>query len=1161
MASLIPVSPAELHAVLRHEFDDVTVRRAASYANAGCMGEAVVFVCSTQVTIETSVMGSAAEPYRTKVMLTLMARQGWECDSDCSCPVEIGCKHGAAVILRMIDDPAWIKVVSAFPKPTAEKPELGHSSPSTADLRGAEWLEGSRPSLVHSWKEPRGRGASSRNFPNALLSWVERLAVADQPVKVKPERSVSNVVYLLSVNKGAVQVQPAMIRVLKSGDLGTAQILGWDYLRMYSEAIGAFELDRLLAVEALILSPPPSTGSSLLNPSNGGPFLEKIIATGRCYWQASKRGAGPLTLGTERPGELAWGLVGNRAQRTDLKVEPAATAVLPLDPPWYVDVGRKECGRVTLPVPGAVAVAWLTAPPVPAEFAEELSMRLSRHVPIPVPTPITVSVTEVRDRAPIPCLKLLTREFKSLEFTYRSSKKPSPSVNVSLAVLEFDYGDRRTHWFDDDNPLEKAGETGFVRVYRQFSTEKGAAAELVRLGAVAAGEVFPILNLQEFGDELTFSTPSDWAQFMAKEVSRLKAKGWRIEEDERFDWKPATAEDWVSTASPSGKRAGSEHTNEWFEAELGVIVDGEQHNLLPMLLDLFERDPAALSQERLEDSSPDASLMLRLPDGRFLQFPMSRARPMLGVLLDLFDGRTLNSGGKLSLSRFRALELLQAEGWRWLGPRELQEMAQRLKEFRGIDSVPPPKGLRASLRPYQQEGLNWLQFIREYDLAGLLADDMGLGKTIQTLAHLLIEKESGRAKLPSLVVAPTSLMTNWRQEAERFAPDLKVLVLHGLDRRDEFHRIAESDLVLTTYPLLPRDLPQLLQQPFHLVILDEAQFIKNSKTTYAQAACQLQARHRLCLTGTPMENHLGELWSLFRFLLPGFLGDEVDFNGSFRRPIEKHGDQNRRAVLARRVAPFMIRRRKEQVASELPEKTEITQSVELSGTQRDLYESVRLTMHARVREAVASKGLARSHIVVLDALLKLRQICCHPQLVRVPSAAKVRESAKLDLLMELLGTLISEGRRVLLFSQFTSMLALIEAELKKQAIPYVLLTGDTTDRATPVNRFQNGEVPLFLISLKAGGTGLNLTAADTVIHFDPWWNPAVENQATDRAHRIGQTKKVFVYRLIAVGTVEEKIAALQVRKRELVEGLLNERGSGKLELTPQDIDFLFDPAS
>jgi SNF2 family DNA or RNA helicase len=321
----------------------------------------------------------------------------------------------------------------------------------------------------------------------------------------------------------------------------------------------------------------------------------------------------------------------------------------------------------------------------------------------------------------------------------------------------------------------------------------------------------------------------------------------------------------------------------------------------------------------------------------------------------------------------------------------------------------------------------------------------------------------------------------------------------------------------------------------------------------------LKARHHLCLTGTPMENHLGELWSLFHFLLPGFLGDEIRFNSIFRRPIEKGKNDERRKLLARRVAPFILRRRKEEVMKELPPKTEIVQNVELAGAQRDLYESVRLAMHERVKAEVDRKGLSRAHIIILDALLKLRQICCHPQLLSLPSAQKVKESAKFELLMDLLPEMIEEGRRILLFSQFTSMLAIIESALKEQKIPYLRLAGDTLDRATPVARFQNREVPLFLISLKAGGTGLNLTAADTVIHYDPWWNPAVENQATDRAHRIGQDKRVFVYKLMTVGTVEEKIVALQARKRELVEGLLNEERRESVKLTAEDLDVLFAP--
>jgi SNF2 family DNA or RNA helicase len=436
---------------------------------------------------------------------------------------------------------------------------------------------------------------------------------------------------------------------------------------------------------------------------------------------------------------------------------------------------------------------------------------------------------------------------------------------------------------------------------------------------------------------------------------------------------------------------------------------------------------------------------------------------------------------------------------------------------------------------------------------------MGLGKTVQALAHILIEKQAGRLDRPALVIAPTSVIPNWKAETARFAPQLRVHVSHGLKRKGTFDKIGDSDLVLTTYALLPRDKEALLAQEFHLVLLDEAQQIKNAQTLAAKVVSQLQARHRLCLTGTPLENHLGELWSLFHFLMPGLLGDVSAFRRSYRTPIEKYGDELRRHSLVRRIRPFLLRRTKEQVATELPAKTEIVLPVELTGRQRDLYETVRASMHERVREEIAARGLAQSQIVVLDALLKLRQVCCDPRLLKLDSAKRLKESAKLEALMDMLREMLTQGRRVLLFSQFTSMLALIEQELHEESIRYVKLTGDTRDREKPVKAFQSGEVPLFLISLKAGGTGLNLTAADTVIHYDPWWNPAVETQATDRAHRIGQNKPVFVYKLIASGSVEEKIGALQASKAALAASVLGDGAATGAAITADDIRALFEP--
>jgi SNF2 family DNA or RNA helicase len=408
-------------------------------------------------------------------------------------------------------------------------------------------------------------------------------------------------------------------------------------------------------------------------------------------------------------------------------------------------------------------------------------------------------------------------------------------------------------------------------------------------------------------------------------------------------------------------------------------------------------------------------------------------------------------------------------------------------------------------------------------------------------------------------------MFNWRREAERFAPSLKVLLLHGPDRSAHFREMGGHDLVLTTYPLLPRDLGVLSACAFHLLILDEAQAIKNPRSKAAHAARALDARHRLCLTGTPLENHLGELWALVDFLLPDVLGDERRFRRVFRNPIERLGDAVRQEQLRRRVAPFLLRRTKEAVAAELPPKTEILREVPLAPDQRDLYETLRLALHEKVRAEVERKGMARSGILILDALLKLRQACCDPRLVALESARRVKGSAKLDLLMTLLPELLEEGRRVLLFSQFTSMLALIEEALMKGGMreneDFVKLTGRTRNRALPVDRFQAGEVPLFLISLKAGGSGLNLTAADTVIHYDPWWNPAAERQATDRAHRIGQDKPVFVYKLLTEGTVEQRVAALQARKQALADAMLAGGGAAAGSLSAEDLDLLFAPVT
>lgn len=495
----------------------------------------------------------------------------------------------------------------------------------------------------------------------------------------------------------------------------------------------------------------------------------------------------------------------------------------------------------------------------------------------------------------------------------------------------------------------------------------------------------------------------------------------------------------------------------------------------------------------------------------------------------------------------------------WRTNERLKIFAEKLQNSYQ-DQICTPQGFQGELRPYQQQGLAWLQFLRETEHGGILADDMGLGKTAQTLAHILLEKQAGRLnQRPALIIAPTSLMHNWRKEAEKFTPELKVLVLQGHDRVEHFQEIKNVDIVLSTYPLLGRDEEFLLPYQYHLLILDEAQNIKNPRAKASQVVRQIKAKHRLCLTGTPMENHLGELWSLFHFLMPGFLYSQELFNKKYRNPIEKHADLQVKTKLISRIKPFMLRRLKTEVAKELPEKTTIEVNIDMNEQQSKLYEAVRATMQKNIRELIAAKGFHRSQIQILSALLKLRQVCCHPSLLQLDQVKNQNvESAKLDHLLEMVQDMVEEGRKILIFSQFTTMLQLIEEHLKTLNIRNVKLTGQTKKRDEVITAFQAGDIPVFLISLKAGGVGLNLTAADTVIHYDPWWNPAAEDQASDRAWRIGQDKPVFVYKLITNQSIEEKILALQKNKADLAKSILSIDHENEVKLSEDDVMSLLD---
>ena len=557
-------------------------------------------------------------------------------------------------------------------------------------------------------------------------------------------------------------------------------------------------------------------------------------------------------------------------------------------------------------------------------------------------------------------------------------------------------------------------------------------------------------------------------------------------------------------------------------------------------LSFRSREPGARAEDEPSQRGADPGRVLRawrageslvpLLEGGLAPLPrdwLSRFGPLIE---DLLAAR--GSDGRLPRSAIPDLARL-CEALEQPPPPSFRELGRLVGDFAGIPEAPLPADLRATLRAYQRAGVSWLCFLREAGLGGVLADDMGLGKTLQALCAL-----RGR----TLVVAPTSLLHNWSDEIARFRPELRVRIFHGSGRAIE----PLADVTLTTYALLRRDQEALLQEDWETVILDEAQAIKNPESQVAQAAYRLRGAFRIALTGTPVENRLDELWSQLHFTNPGLLGGRRDFEERYARPISQ-GEAGIAGRLRERIRPFVLRRRKREVAPELPPRTDVVLHCVLSDVERSIYEAVRTASAREVLERLEAGG---SVLAALETLLRLRQACCHPALL---PGQESEDSAKLALLLDRLETAVADGHKALVFSQWTSLLDLVEPRLDQAGIPYTRLDGTTRDRASVLRRFQEeAGPPVFLVSLKAGGTGLNLTAADHVFLLDPWWNPAVEEQAADRAHRIGQDRPVFVYRMVAENTVEERIVALQEKKRSLSEIALGESDAA-LGITREDL--------
>ena len=990
--------------------------------------------------------------------------------------------------------------------------------------------------LVLEWLAQGGAGRVPTTSQDERLGqlWLRQLEAQQRP----PGGQAGRLRYLLG--RGSDRRKAVLTvfkeRQLKSGGYGKPE-----EFRKFIEATSGprppFIADADLPIFGQVDLRLYSGAGTTLICDQDGYLLSLLAATGRSHCGSLE---GPLLHpGPTRSAALEWQLQegGWRLQLGGL--EPDAVAVL-AEPLHYLDFASGEFGLLDCTASSQLLRPLLEGPALSADTLGLILPRLETKLePLAVAPPPVATASVRRGCKPRPCLRLhnitLGNGAKRKEF--------------GIASLSFDYeglvvvAETPGEWLS----LHEGGAS--IMLQRDMALEEAALHELRSSNLLPLNNF--ILRRYWYHQEHTLGQfipleQGQWPGLLSRLLGRLEGEGWRVTISSEFPWQRIDAEDWYGQVAAQG---------DWFGVELGVEVDGRRLNLLPLLCEAIE----AMNPSQLRDleASPEASLDLMHGD-KWLRIPARRLLPLIAVLNSWTDSRL--DRGKLQLRRVDAARLLHGDmATVWKAPPALVSLGRQLEDFDGIEAIPLPEGFQATLRPYQEAGLNWLAFLRRQGLGGVLADDMGLGKTVQTLAFLAHEKAAGRLSKPALVVCPTSLLANWRAEAARFAPMLRLLTWHGTDRRQLTVEPEQVDVVVTSYALLGRDQMHWQKQKFSVALFDEAQNLKNPRSQMFGAARLLQAECRIALTGTPMENHLGELWAIFDLVMPGYLGSADEFKRHFRNPIEKDGDDARRQELVRRIKPLLVRRSKDQVATELPPKTVILRPVALEGPQRDLYETVRSSMDSKLQETLARKGLARSSIEILDALLKLRQVCCDPRLLKMEAARQITGSAKLDLLFTLLPEQIAEGRRILLFSQFTSMLTLIEQRLAEEGIRYVKLTGQTRDREEPVRAFQAREVPLFLISLKAGGVGLNLTAADTVIHYDPWWNPAVEDQATDRAYRIGQDKPVFVYKLIAEGTVEERIIALQARKAALAGGVYGETEGFSGLLGADDVQALLRP--
>lgn len=836
-------------------------------------------------------------------------------------------------------------------------------------------------------------------------------------------------------------------------------------------------------------------------------LIENLVSQNEVYWQ-SPFNAKQLRTGLARNGFVCWSPDHNSATLTLCAGTPE-TQCTPWFIPMYLDQKTNEIGLVAKFPIGAPLRSLRKVGSVPQEMFIAASNYI-RSQNLEKYLGLLSNTVRWHDLKPSTSLDIVTDE-PALDTT--SAKGRSQDRTLVLA-----FEDVKDRCQDSGNVIDISTiDRGWIA---------NCLTEMKSLGFVSKTS-----HEQALRYPLVPTSPASWRQ-LYDSLRQLKKLGIFISPKTEAQIRPLDVNESGFQFNVTDDSPG------WFTMSLLLKIDDEEIELMPVLIAAVRSLPKDSIEIAVESLNERGKFFTVLPGGRLVSMPFERIKTIILTLHEFLKNHASKDGTKVKVSAVHALDLVANEKFAKANKSVCQKLTQIMQcanQLSQLEPIDPPPTFRGELRDYQKIGLSWLDHLATSKIGGILADDMGLGKTVQVIAKIALDKASSKEKQPVLVVCPTGLIENWRSELEKFTPGFRVIPYSGDSRHALVQFFEESDVVITSYTLLRRELQPFLKVFWRGVYLDEASTIKNATAATTKAVKELITDYKICITGTPIENNLGDLWSLFDFVMPGLFGSLAEFKEFIRTPIEEHHDPVITATFKRVVSPFKLRRLKSEVRKDLPPKTESIVPVKLKGRQAQLYETVRLLASKEVATELSKKDFGQAKIELLALLNKVRQVCLHPGLCKLDAASNIEENAKFEALFEKLTILLNNGSKILIFSQYVEMLRFIAEKLTEVSIPYVELTGQHTAdaRTRSVQKFQETDVQIFLISLRAGGVGLNLTKADTVFIYDPWWNPATEDQAIDRAHRIGQENEVFVFKLIASGTIEERMLALHEKKRAI----------------------------